>query len=137
MIRGTTAQFKFKLPYNVWEVSMVKITFWQEDYKGPHYTRPLPIVKTLNQCAQTSSPNELVVKLNKEETLRFTDKRKASVQLQGKTLDRIAFASKPELITVYPAYDDSVLDDEILPTPPIDPAPGEDEIIILDGEPII
>ena len=132
MIRGTTAQFKFKLPYNVSEIGLIKITFWQENYNGPDATRPLPIVKTLKQCNYCDSPNEVTVKLNKEETLRFSDERKAYVQIQGKTIDRVAFAGKKSEIMVYPIYDDSILDDEIVPTP----TPLPDDVVILDGSTI-
>lgn len=133
MIRGTTAQFKFKLPYNISDLDMVKITFWQNGYSGPDTSRPLPIVKILEQCSQ-SNVDELLVILNKEETLRFLDDRKAYVQIQAKTLDGTAFASKQEIITVYPVYDDSVLDDEYIPTPT--PTPNPDGVIILDGSTI-
>lgn len=131
MIRGTTAQFKFKLPYNVSDISVIKIIFWQDNYSGPDPSRPLPIVKVLDQCNQ-SGPDEITIKLTKEETLRFTDDRKAYVQVQGKTIDKAAFASKKELIVVYPVYDDSILDDDIIPTP----VPDVDGIIYLDGETI-
>lgn len=133
MIRGTTAQFKFNLPYNVSDIATAKINFWQENYSGPNPTRPLPIVKVLSQCSESNVPDELLVFLNKEETLRFLDDRKAYVQLHAKTKDGTAFASKQEMITVYPVYDDSILDDDILPTP----TPDYGDIIILDGEPIV
>ena len=131
MIRGTTAQFKFKLPYNIGDLDVVKITFWQNGYSGPDKSRPLPIVKILEQCSQ-SDIDELTVILNKEETLRFIDDRKAYVQFRGKTIDGTAFASKQEIITVYPVHDDSILEDDIIPTP----NPEADGIIILDGSTI-
>jgi hypothetical protein len=87
----------------------------------------LPIVKILEQCTQSSNPDELLVFLNKEETLRFSDDRKAYTQLRGKTIDGTAFASKQQTVTVYPVYDDSVLEDEFIPTP------SPDGIVILDG----
>ena len=133
MIRGTTAQFKFKLPYNVSELQVVKINFWQENYSGPSPARPLPIVKVLSQCSESNAPDELLVFLNKEETLRFLDDRKAYVQLRAKTKEGTAFGCKKEMITVYPVYDDSVLDDEILPTP----TPGYGDLVILDGSTIV
>ena len=133
MVRGTTAQFKFILPYNVSDISVIKIVFWQKEYGGPDPSRPLPIVKVLEQCVQTNLPNEITVTLNKEETLRFSDDRKAYVQLQGKTIDRVAFASKQTIVPVYPVYDDSVLDDDIDPTP----TPDVDGIIYLDGGRVI
>lgn len=127
MIRGTTAQFKFELPYNVSELTLVKITFWQPGNPGPSESRPLPIIKVLEQCITTDRPDELLVFLNKEETLRFSEERKAYVQIQGKVVDGSTFASKKEMITVYPIYDDSILGDEILPTP------TPDGLIFLTG----
>ena len=129
MIRGTTAQFKFKLPYKFANLGVVKITFWQPGNDGPDAYRPLPIVKTLEQCTRGQTEYELLVILNKEETLRFSDERKAYTQLRAKAIDGTAFASKQETVTVYPVYDDSVLEDEILPTP----SPDADGIVILDG----
>lgn len=129
MIRGTTAQFKFRLPYNIADVSVISITFWQTGNDGPDKYRPLPIVKTLEQCSQSTEPNELFVVLNKEETLRFSDALKAYVQLQGETIDGFAFASQQEMVNVYPVKDDSTSDGDIVPTPTPDP----DGIVILDG----
>lgn len=133
MIRGTTAQFKFKIPYDFDSLSVVKITFWQKNYNGPDETRPLPIIKVLSQCSQGSSSKELLVSLNKEETLRFTDKRKAYVQMVAEVVGGISFGNSPEAITVYPVHNGSILDDNIIPTP----TPGEhDGVIILDGSTI-
>lgn len=130
MIRGTNAQFKFKLPYNFSELKTVKITFWQDGNNGPGSNRPLPIIKVLDQCSQSDMPNELCVTLNQEETLRFVDDRKAYAQLRAMTIDGIPIASKEKMITVYPVYDDSLLEDEILPTPEYD------GWIFLDAQPI-
>ena len=130
MIRGTNAQFKFRLPYNFSELSKVKITFWQPDNSGPDISRPLPIIKVLEQCSQSDVENELCVTLNQEETLRFVDDRKAYVQLRAATKDGIPIASREKMITVYPVYDDSILDDEILPTP------DYDGMVYLDGSTI-
>lgn len=131
MIRGTNAQFKFQLPYNYSELEKVKITFWQNDNDGPSLDRPLPIIKVLAQCSQTALPNEISVTLNQEETLRFVDDIKAYVQLRAMTIDGIPIASKESQITVYPIYDDSILGDEILPTP--EPSGW----VILDGDTIV
>lgn len=118
MIRGTTAQFKFKLPYDYSDLNIVKITFWQNGNNGPDSTRPLPIIKSLEQCSPSSNmPNELNVVLNQEETLRFSDKSKAYVQLRATSLDGTTFANKLQPITVYPLYDDSILGDIVTPTP--------------------
>ena len=129
MIRGTTAQFKFKLPYNFNTLIAAKFMAWQDHNEGPSPSRPLPIIKTLKQCSQGNSENELLVTLSKEETLRFEDDRKAYVQLFGKVIGAPAFGCKPRLVTVYPAGDDEIFDeDEIVPTPGL-----EDDVIILDG----
>ena len=128
MIRGTNAEFRFALPYNFeTEVKIIKIAFWQDGNDGPASNRPLPIIKIKEQCDVGSSPNEVCITLNQEETLRFTEKRKAKVQLRGTTTTGIPFASPIKYIAVYPLQDDSILDDEILPTP------GIDGFIYLDG----
>ena len=131
MIRGANAEFRFNLPYNFSDLDRVKITFWQDMYAGPSNERPLPVVKVLEQCRQGSNPHELSITLNQEETLRFTDKRKAKAQLRATTKTGIPFASKEQLIPVYPVKDDSILDDEMLPTPDLD------GWIYLDGENIV
>lgn len=131
MIRGGNAQFKFKLPYDFSELEVVKITFWQPENNGPDPSRPLPIVKVLQQCSQSSNPNELVVTLNQEETLRFEDDRKAYVQLRASTFEGIPIVSKEKMITVYPVYDDTILDEEILPTPELS------GWVYLDGKSVI
>ena len=128
MIRGTTAQFMFKLPYNFSELELVQITFWQPNNNGPAQDRPLPIVKVLSQCQATDDPKELRVTLTQEETLRFSDKYKAYTQLRAVGPESQSFASKAEMITVYPVYDEDILEGEILPTPTT-----PDGIIFLDG----
>ena len=125
MIRGTTACFKFILPYNYDELDTVNITFSQPYNKGPTKDRPLPIVKMLNQCMPTNISNELMVSLNPEETLRFSTKRKAYVQLLATSIEGTRFGSKEREITVYPVRNDSI--DDVLP-PSID-----DGWVILDG----
>lgn len=120
MIRGASEEFRFKLPYNLSEIEKVKITFWQEYNNGPSPDRPLPILKVLEQCRQGDAPNVISVTLNSEETLRFSEKIKAKVQLRARTFTGIPVNSAEELITVYPVQDDSILDGEILPTPTLD-----------------
>lgn len=128
MIRGTTAQFRFKLPCNVSDVEIARIKFWQNGNSGPSKSRPLPIIKVLPQCSEYKV-NELLVSLNPEETLRFSEKRRAYVQLRARTLEGTTFGCKPYMLTVYPLYDDSILDGDIVPTP----GPGDDEVILLDA----
>ena len=131
MIRGTAQPFSFKLPCDFIDLISVKITFWQENYNGPNQTRPLPITKTLLQCRQGNLSNELIVTLNTEETLRFTDKRKAYVQIMAEQVGGLPFGNKPEMITVYPAHIGTEPGDVIVPD--VD----NDEIIALDGLAII
>ena len=128
MIRGTTAPFKFKLPCKFSDLMAVKIIFWQNNNDGPSASRPLPIIKVLQQCSPTDISNELLVSLSQEETLRFKDDRKAYVQLFGKIPDAPVFGRKPYMITVYPTGDDSIMEDEIIPTPGLD-----DDIVIING----
>lgn len=131
MVRGTTAQFQFKLPYNYSDLSLAKIVFWQPGNDGPSEERPLPIIKVLQQCSVSNDPKRIYISLTEEETARFSEKTKAYVQLKAKCIDGNTFASKKEIITVYPWYDDSVLEDEILPTP------TDDGWIILDGSIVV
>lgn len=118
MIRGGSCEFRFDLPYDFSELDSAQIKFWQDNYSGPSSSRPLPIWKVLAQCDQGSKPTELRVILNREETLRFTDKRKVRVQLSGMTKTGIPIMSKERLFTVYPSSND--LDEDIQPTPDYD-----------------
>ena len=128
MVRGTTAYFKFIMPYNYNQLSEAKVVFWQNHNNGPSVGRPLPIVKTLSQCAPTSKANELSVFLTPEETLRFSDERKAYTQLTATSIGGVRFASDQEMIKVRPSVDDSVDDvGGVIPTP------GIDDLVILDG----
>jgi hypothetical protein len=126
MIRGTTAGFKFKLPYEYEQVGSVKIIFRQDHNNGPSASRPLPITKTKAHCYKVDV-KELGVKLTPEETLRFSDERKAYVQLFAIGPEGEKFGSHEEMFTVYPGSDEDVSNDNILPTP------GNDGLIILDG----
>jgi hypothetical protein len=100
--------------------------FWQDHNDGPSESRPLPIIKTKSHCYSTAR-NELAVNLTPEETLRFSDERKAYRQLSGVTVDGTRFLSQEEMFTVYPAKDEIVDDDDII-LPPED-----DGFVILDG----
>lgn len=131
MIRGTNQEFRFKLSCDFNQLATVKVLFWQENYNGPERWRPLPIVKVKQQCAPCGEPNWCSVVLNQEETLRFSDKRKAKAQLRGVTYDGRPIATLEHLIKVYPVRDDSILDGDVIPTPTYE------DIIILDGGNII
>lgn len=128
MIRGGNCEFRFNLPYNFSDLVTAQIYFWQDGYNGPSNDRPLPILKILEQCRQGSKPTELSVTLHQEETLRFTDKRKARAQLRAVTNAGIPIISKTQLFAVYPSYDDAILDEEVWPTP------DYNGWVILDGE---
>lgn len=131
MIRGKPAQFKFKLPCTFSEVESAKIAFWQPYNSGPSVDRPLPIIKTLAQCSPIDDKqDEMLVVLDKEETLRFSDDRKAYAQLSGVSFDGMPILHKKYEITVYPVYD-ALLSDDI---PPIQ---SDDGLIYLDGGNIV
>lgn len=131
MIRGTNAEFKFDLPCLFVELSVARITFWQDGNNGPSSDRPLPITKGLQWCKMGEKPNELRVVLNQEETMRFTEKRKAKVQLRAITNKDEPVTSLIQLITVYPIYDETILDGDIDM-----PAPDANGWIVLDGQTI-
>lgn len=128
MIRGTTANFRFKLPYDLQQVKKVTISFWQTNNAGT-IDAPLPIIKTLESCATTDNPRELSVTLNPHETSRFSCDRKARVQLDGETVDAIVFGNKPQMFNVYPHENG-------LPEVPGTPVTG-DGYIVLDGGSIV
>lgn len=79
---------------------------------------------------EVNNSNELNVSLTAEETMRFSDKHKAKMQLRAKlaSTGRI-FGCKPKLITVYPINDELYEDDLISGS-------EDDNWVILDGESI-
>lgn len=120
MIRGTTAQFKFKLPCTKGSLEWATIKFSQSNNPNPL----LPIVKTLSHCGNPETSHELCVSLTSEETLRFSDKLKAKVQLRAfHSTSGTIFGMKEKYIPVYPMDFD--------PYVPVDGL--DDEYIILDG----
>lgn len=143
MIRGTTSQFRFKLPYSKENVKSAEVVFWQHGHNGINEDFPLPIVKKYNQyfsesgSIATSGPwnwindNTLGVKLWQQETLTFSDRYKAYVQIRGTSIDGSVFASGQKPVVVYPIYADYPLEDEIIPPQ------NEDGFYVLDGEYIV
>ena len=128
MIRGTTAQFKFKIPCTKEELSWATIKFWQDDNMSPY----LPITKKLEHCDAPDNSTELYVSLTPDETIRFSEKRKAKVQIRAQhALNGTIFGNRPQLITVYP------MNDEILEEDPMMPPVNEEGWIILDGKTIV
>ena len=130
MIRGTTAQFRFKIPYKKEELLWATMKFWQPGNNGTPMAQ-LPITKKLEHCSETDDSYELCINLTANETLRFSDKLKARVQLRAQTIDGATFASRETLVSVYPINDDIVTDD------PEFPGPDNMGLIILDGKPIV
>ncbi len=126
MIRGTTAQFKFILPYTKAELTWAQIHFWQPN----NPSKDLPITKYLYDCGNPADSNELCVSLTAEETKRFLDKYKAKVQIRAlHTASGTIFGCPVQLITVYPIHDSMLTED--IPTVPND---GDTpEIIHEDG----
>ena len=126
MIQGTTAQFKFKLPYSYAELNEIKIKFWQPGNQSDL----LPIFKYKRNCVEVRK-NEIYVSLRPSETALFSDKYKAKVQLLAQPYIGTPFGSKARLISVYP-------NDIIMDNPPDDPdLPIDDKWIILDGDAIV
>lgn len=127
MIRGTTAQFKFKLPYSYNELADITIKFWQPGNPSDS----LPIFKYKANCSERVN-NEIYVSLRPSETALFSDKYKAKLQLRAQPAIGMPFGSKECLITVYPMPDDIIIDD-----PTINPeVPTEEGWIVLDGDTI-
>lgn len=128
MIRGTTAQFKFNVPYPKNELLWVTMKFWQPGNDGTP-DAPLPIIKKKEHCDAADDSKELYVSLTSAETLRFTSKLKAKVQLRAQHNSGTVFASKEEVVPVYPLSDD-LTQDAVLPEI------ADDGWIVLDGQEI-
>lgn len=78
---------------------------------------------------EANNSNELYVSLTAEETMRFSDKHKAKMQLRAMLASNgRVFGCKPRLITVYP-INDELLEDDIVSGSGFD-----DEWIVLDGK---
>ena len=131
MIRGTTAQFKFKLPYIKGELSQAIIKFWQPN----NPSGLLPITRTLNDCGGPNNAQELYVSLRPDETAMFSEKYKAKVQLRAThATSGTIFGSRPQLITVYPMNDEIIGEDPEAPDIPVE---NEDGWVIFDGGAIV
>ena len=125
MIRGTTAQWKLKLPYTYDEISDIKIIFWQPG--NPSST--LPIIKSKQNCRRLSA-QEVLVSLRPSETAVFSDRYRAKMQLTITPAFGSPIGIEERLITVYPMPDNIIADDSSMdPDIPI----GE-EWVILNGD---
>ena len=125
MTRGTTAPFRFTLPYTKGELSWVTVEFWQSN----NPSSLLPITKTLEDFYDEDNSKELHISLTEEETARFSDKYKAKMQFRAQHASTgLVFGNeKPQLITVYPMFEDNKI---------IIPGTSEDDLIIFDGQSI-
>jgi hypothetical protein len=133
MIRGTTAQFKFKLPCKKGDLGWATIKFWQPG--NPGIGDSLPITKRLEHCSGSDDAEELCVSLLPKETMRFSDKTKAKVQLRAlkkeDSENGTIFASHQQSVVVYPVNDDILNDDNI------SDIEDSGDYVILDGQPIV
>ena len=100
MIRGTSQQFKFKLPYQYEELTEVNVAFWQEGNQGTQDYK-LPILKHLEDCSPNNDGTALYITLNSKETMAFECDSKAFVQLWATTSNH-SFGSREKQFTVYP-----------------------------------
>lgn len=125
MIRGTTAQYKFKLPYSYSQLTDITIKFWQDG----NTDALLPIIKSKTDCTERVS-KELYVSLRPYETASFSDKYKAKMQLRATASDGSQFGCKEQLITVYPMPDDIIVDYP-------EDIPSHERFIVLDGGEIV
>jgi hypothetical protein len=121
MIRGTTAPFKFEVPYDTSAISAMVVKWSQKHYDGVG-TAKLPLEKWYLPSKSRNdgfafsdeNPKEIQTILTEEETLRFTDKEKAYMQIRvqfdfGEDKGQVVRASLPQKITVYPAlYEDQI-----------------------------
>ena len=133
MIRGTTAQFEFKLPYSKNDIRLAEVKFLQPgNTKGLEQDYPLPLYKVYQKEAYDEFGTQyypwnwlddytLIVNLEQRETLTFSDKYKAQVQCRAQTVDGQVFASVQQNINVYPASWDR-------------PIGNDATYIVLDGD---
>lgn len=136
MIRGTTSQFKFEIPYDFSDLKSVNVVFWQDGNDGPSEARKLPLILQYNKddgglpnsLSWSSESNQIVATFDPEQTARFMDDRTAKIQLSATTTSGIRFASEQQSITVYPIYEGMEFSDEDVAKP----SPN-DGYIILDG----
>lgn len=134
MIRGTTAPFKFKIPYAWSDICAIEATFTQKKDDGSQ----LSIIKrydtrweaNVNPGGFTPDDNDpyvIYVILDPEETMRFSDKRKGLAQIKVYCPGKGTVGNPPERFPVYPVINDSFLEDVG------EPLPNQDNVLILDA----
>ena len=135
MIRGTTAPFKFSVPYTWSEICAIEATFTQKKDDGSM----LSIVKAYDTrwgddanpggfTPDDNSPYIIYVILDPEETLQFSEKRKAQAQIKVYCPGKGTVANKPAMFTVYPVSNDGILEED-----PGEPEPGGGNVWVLDA----
>lgn len=131
MIKGTTAQFNFKLPCTKAELLWATMTVGQRGNSGTT-SAPLPIIKRKSDCSQPDTSNKLCFSLNALETMRFSEKMKAYVEFRAQRNDGTVFGNRTKYVSVYPMSND-ILDQDT----PVIPEPNSEELIVLDAGTII
>lgn len=131
MIKGTTAQFNFKLPCTKAELLWATMTVGQRGNSGTT-SAPLPIIKRKSDCSQPDISNKLCFSLNALETMRFSEKMKAYVEFRAQRNDGTVFGNRTKYVSVYPMSND-ILDQDT----PVIPEPNSEELIVLDAGTII
>ena len=116
MVRGTTAQFKFNLPYQLKDIEGAEITFWQ---KGDSFSDAHSVIMTkdLRYCSGNPADKVIYVTLTQNDTLSFSEKKHGYVQFRGIAADGSVFASKQESFIVYPLVNGGIIEGG---TPPPD-----------------
>lgn len=131
MIKGTTAQFNFKLPCTKAELLWATMTVGQRGNSGTT-SAPLPIIKRKIDCSEPDTSNKLCFSLNALETMRFSEKMKAYVQFRAQRNDGTVFGNRTKYVSVYPMSDD-ILDQDV----PMLPESSGEDLIVLDAGTII
>lgn len=131
MIRGTTAQFKFKLPCTKEDLHWATITIGQTGNTGTS-DAPVPIIKRLSNCPMPNESNELCISLDALETMRFSEKVKAYVQFRAQRKDGTVFGNRTKYISVYPMSNEILDQDD-----PIMPSYNGEDIVVFDAKSIL
>lgn len=131
MIKGTTAQFKLKLPCTKADLLWATMTVGQTGNSGTT-SAPLPIIKRKSDCTGDDTSKELYFSLTALETARFSEKLKAYVQFRAQNNEGTVFGNRTMYVTVYP-MSDAILDED----DPIIPEPGGEELTVLDAGEIV
>ena len=113
MIRGTTAQFTFKLPQDleIDDISLIEVRAWQNGYTGvPAGSLPIRREYTNNNWTSVPVGNDhtLVVELSPSDTSRFTDKLKGYIQCRVDIVGGAAYGTYQQKFTVYPMHEGMV-----------------------------